>query len=331
LVVDVECCTVCGSDLHTLSGTRREAIPTILGHEIIGHVADVTDQPVHDLFGQTVHVGDRITWSVVIHCGQCERCRAGFPQKCVHAAKYGHALAEGRTALSGGFADTILLQPGTSLLKVPESEPAEVICPANCATATVAAAFRIAAGAQGKDVLVFGAGMLGLTAAAMADSQDAKSVTVVDVESSRLERAQQFGATSTQLWPGTEKLEQQLQRACGRRRFDLILEMSGATDAIESGVKLADINAQIMLVGSVMPSAPVSIDPEQIVRRWISIHGVHNYAPEDLITAVKFLGMYNEQYPFAKLVERSFSLKEINQAIEYATTHRPIRIAIRPK
>jgi alcohol dehydrogenase len=85
-----------------------------------------------------------------------------------------------------------------------------------------------------------------------------------------------------------------------------------------------------VFVGAVLPIDSISINPEQVVRRWLSIHGVHNYAPQDLLKAVDFLAAAGERFPLADLVSESFSLTDVNQAIEYAGRQKPIRIAVRP-
>jgi hypothetical protein len=79
-----------------------------------------------------------------------------------------------------------------------------------------------------------------------------------------------------------------------------------------------------------MKSRLVSIDPEHVVRRWLSVHGVHNYSPQDLRAAVTFLERVGSEFPFAELVEFTYPLAEVNTAIETAVRCRPFRIAVRP-
>ncbi len=79
-----------------------------------------------------------------------------------------------------------------------------------------------------------------------------------------------------------------------------------------------------------MKSRPAAIDPENVVRRWLSVHGVHNYRAEDLQSAVAFLGQFGSAYPFAELVEFSYPLSDVNAAIETAVRDRPFRVAVRP-
>ena len=193
-LVAIEFSTICGSDLHTVKGLRTERCPTILGHESIGVVVAVGSPPLRDARGIDLRIGDRVTWSTSVSCGECDRCLSGLPQKCRSLSKYGHDVAEGRTALCGGLAQHLLLRKGSAVVHVDAGLSAEVACPANCATATVACAMRHAAPLNGSRVLIFGAGMLGLTAAAMAKSLRAASVTIVDTMPQRLELAERFGA-----------------------------------------------------------------------------------------------------------------------------------------
>ena len=133
--IRIECCTVCGSDVHTATGRRIEPSPSILGHEAVGVVEEVAvGSPPVDARGEPLRAGDRIVWSVIVSCGECDRCAGGLPQKCRSLAKYGHAVAEGRFALSGGISQGLLLRRGSTAVRVPTDLPGEVLAPASCAT-----------------------------------------------------------------------------------------------------------------------------------------------------------------------------------------------------
>ncbi|MEZ6136388.1 MAG: zinc-binding dehydrogenase [Pirellulaceae bacterium] len=317
LLIQVTCCTICGSDLHTFCGKRSTPTPSVLGHEIIGIIKQRAASPAFDIAGNELQLGDRVTWSVAAACGNCHRCRSGLPQKCESLFKYGHERFSGAAKLSGGLAQYCVLHSGTAIVRLPAKLPDSVACPANCATATVAAAVRQAGSLHGKRVLVLGAGMLGLTACAMADAAQAASVCLCDPDERRRQRAIAFGATET-------------AGQVARDDFDCVFEMSGHPSAVEAAIRAATVGGKIALVGSVSPSPPVNVDPEQIVRRLLTIFGVHNYTPLDLVTAVNFLCEQHQRYPFADLVERSWSLSEVNAAFDYALQQRPIRVAVVP-
>ena len=320
-LVEVDCCTLCGSDLHSIHGKRKVATPTILGHEILGRLVEVAPG-LCDVGGLPLVAGDRISWSIAASCDNCFFCHHGLPQKCERLFKYGHQATDGTHPLSGGLATHCHLAPGTAVVKVPDVLGDHVASPANCATATVAGAIRVAEGCAGKSVAIIGAGMLGLTAAAMARHLGANEVIVTDINPQRSKLALRFGATHSSL--------ADLAELTNGRGADLVLDMSGSPDAIENAIGHLRIGGCLVLVGAVFPDRALSLAAEQIVRRLLRIEGLHNYTPTDLQTAISFLKETHDQFPFRELVAREYRLADINQAIADASQNRPIRIAIRP-
>src|SRR5208337_4068312 len=91
LLVRVAACTLCRSDLHTHAGRRNEALPTVLGHEIVGRIVEFGPTASRtDAAEVQVREGDRVTWAVVAGCGGCFYCKEDLPQKCERPYKYGH-------------------------------------------------------------------------------------------------------------------------------------------------------------------------------------------------------------------------------------------------
>lgn len=330
LLARVKCCTLCGSDFATLAGKRVEPAPCVLGHEIVGEVALLPSTAIVDLRGRSVQVGDRVVWSVAANCDECRNCKRGYPQKCETLRKYGHSRLQPDWQLSGGLAEFCHLVRGTKLLVVNEPIADEVLCPASCATATVAAALRSSGELHSARVLIFGAGLLGLTASAMCRSAGAQSITVCDLSTSRLRLASRFGATATLRWDQSLPDDQQFAQAESAAKFDVVLEMSGSLAAMQAAVQRADIGAKVVLVGAVHPTEKLSLDPESLVRRLITIHGVHNYQPADLLTAVDFLLASSDVFPFSEIVQQRFPLAEVQRATEPSVQATSVRIAIVP-
>lgn len=332
VLVRITCATICGSDVHTFLGRRSTPVPTILGHEIMGIVAALDpDQPACDYTGRPLEIGDRITWSIAASCGNCFFCQRDVPQKCESLFKYGHERIVPEHPLSGGLAEYCHLAAGTAVVTVPNALPDPVACPANCATATVAAALRVGALNPGDSVLIQGAGMLGLTAAAMASSRGAQQVIVCDVDAARVERAARFGATQTlRVGKDERELIEMVREMTEGRGVDLAVEMSGANSAVQTGVKLPRIGGRYVLIGSTYPTPPVEFDPEAVVRRCLSIVGNHNYRPGDLADAVSFLSQHGHEFPFADLVHDAFALDQSEEAFKHAINGESLRVAVRP-
>ena len=330
-LVRIECSTLCGSDGHTLFGRRQEPTPSILGHEAVGTIVQLADEAPKMISGAPISIGQRVTWSTSVSCGGCDRCARGLFQKCRSLAKYGHEMATGRYALSGGLAEYIVLRKGSAIAQIERDLPLELVCPANCATATIVAATRRLGSLNGRRVLILGAGMLGLTATAIAASQSAATVSVVDVDIARLKMTLDFGATATIKWSEDPEalLEQLIEQGSGTE-FDAVYELSGDPRAVEVAIRFAAVGANIALVGSVKPAGSIQVDPESIVRRCLRIDGVHNYAPHDLETALQFLTEQHRQFPFESLVTHSYALADVNKAVACMRHERPIRIAVRP-
>ncbi len=332
VLVQITCSTICGSDLHTIRGDRPVAGTTVLGHEIIGRITALpaNGPPATDVAGDELTIGDRVTWSVAASCGTCFFCDNELPQKCEDLFKYGHETIE-RSPFSGGLAEFCHLACGTAIVKVPEILSDRVACPANCATATVAAAVRVAGSCAQKSVVIHGAGMLGLTTAAMAVEQGADSVTVTDLSEQRLVRAREFGATHTvRASNDPAVLSDSIRSITNGRGADVVFEMSGSPDAVEQSVEVLRVGGQLVLVGAVFPTRAAQLYPEQIIRKLLRIDGVHNYTPTDLSAAIKFLHAAHERFPFESLVEAEFGLREFSRAIDGILTSNCIRVAVHP-
>lgn len=330
--VRIQVCTLCGSDVHTFDGRRTTPTPTVLGHEILGTIETLPPgPPLQDVAGQILRPGDRVIWSLAVSCGDCFYCAHDLPQKCDKLFKYGHEPLTKDSSASGGLATHCHLRKGTTLLRVPDEIPDLVACPASCATATIAAAFRLMGNLRGASLLILGAGMLGLTAAAMARWSGARTVLLHDVDEKRLNLANAFGATHC-LPPDANwhTLTHHIWGATEGRGVDYSLDVSGAPSAMDLSLATLRIGGVAIWVGAVLPTEPITIFPEFMVRRHLTLRGVHNYHPGDLQTALTFLGQAHRDYPFAKLVSVSFPLERADDAFHYASVVRPVRVAVVP-
>ncbi|MER7281141.1 zinc-binding dehydrogenase [Dactylosporangium sp. NPDC000244] len=310
VLAEIELATICGSDLHTVSGRRPAPAPTVLGHEQVGRVVAAGA-------GVPLRPGDRIVWSVTVSCGACSRCARGLEPKCERLRKFGHEPIAAGWTLSGGFATHALLPAGTTIVPVPPGLPATVAAPASCATATVAAVLDAVPALAGRRVLVTGAGLLGVTAAAMASAAGAE-VTVCDPDPGRRRRAADFGPAHV---TGPDALP---------TGVDVAVELSGSATAVAAGLAALGVGGHLVLAGSVAPGPPVALDPERVVRNWLTVTGVHNYRPAHLTRAVDFLAAHHERFPFAALVGDRFALDDLDHAIASAADSAALRQAVDP-
>ncbi|AZG48060.1 zinc-binding dehydrogenase [Gordonia insulae] len=302
VVVRIRLATVCGSDLHTVTGRRQSPCPSILGHESVGDVVATGPEA-------SVAVGERVIWSVTVVCGQCARCRQGFTAKCERVRKVGHEPFDGDWPLSGGYAEHILLPSGTTIVTVPDRMPDAVAAPAACSTATVMAALEQAGELRDRRVLVVGAGMLGVTAVAAATERGAH-VLIAERDSERRSSAESFGASADDGEP-----------------VDAAIDFTGSAQAVRAGYHRLDVGGVLVLAGSVAPGPTLAIDPEQVVRRWLTIRGIHNYEPRHLQQAVDFLDATRHRYPWADLVTEPVALADIATALRPPPVGR-LRVAV---
>lgn len=282
LLVRVDLATVCGSDLHTVSGRRPAPCPSVLGHEAVGRV---------------VGSGQRVVWGVTVACGRCDRCESGRTAKCRNVRKVGHERYDGAWPLSGGYAQHIVLPAGSCVVPVPEIVPDTVAAPAACATATVMAALEQAGDLDGRRVLICGAGMLGVTATAACAVAGAR-VWVTDPDPVRLGIAERFGG-----------------RPDDGAAVDTAIDFSGSSVAVARCLDRLDVGGVLVLAGSVTPGPAVPLDPEAVVRRWLTVTGVHNYEPRHLEQAVRFLAETVGIYPWDEVVGEPVGLDGLAEAL----------------
>ncbi len=195
VLVKNEYATLCRSDISTYLGRRIEKSPTILGHEIVGRVAAL-GAPTSDANGFTLRVGERVTWAIYASDPSSEMSRRGIPKKSPDLFKYGHEQVTPTSTLHGGLAEYTLLRRFTPILPLDEQIPLPAASIINCAVATVAGSLRLAGELQGRRVIVWGAGMLGVIACAMCREKGADEVVAVDINPERLEIAKRFARRS---------------------------------------------------------------------------------------------------------------------------------------
>jgi len=236
VLIKVEACGVCHSDLHIIEGDWRQfggitKIPLIPGHEIAGRVAEA-GSGVRDL-----KPGDRVgvPW---IHwtCGECEFCRAGFENLCSRQKITG-------CTVDGGYAEYIKA-PASHATKIPDSVSSAQAAPLFCAGVTVYRALKQARLENGQRLAVFGVGGLGHLAVQIGKEMGLE-VTAVDVSDDKLELAKSLGASRT-VNASSTNVAKELRRSGG---MHAVLVTSGSKTAYDAAFPCVRPTGKLLVVG----------------------------------------------------------------------------------
>ncbi len=322
--------TICRSDIYTFQGKRKEKSPTILGHEIVGKIVSLSaEAPSKDLRGHVLQIGDRITWGIYASDPDSAFAKKGIPQKGEDLFKYGHEQITEQSTLHGGLAEYIILRKNTPIIIIQDealsNKAASLI---NCAVATAAGAIRLAGSLEGQTVLVNGAGMLGIIACAMAHKAGARKVIAVDFNIDRANLALKFGADLALGADAPELFSPSSDFPIKPLKVDVVLEFSGIPEAMKSTLELLDIGGTAVWIGATFPQPDIAINGEKMIRRVLTIKGLHNYNQSDLVSAVTFMESSFRQFDFDSLVHGGFSLDQTAEAYQYAIDHNPFRVGI---
>ena len=333
ILAKVTCCTICGSDVHTWSGRRPSVLPIILGHEIVGTIAEMGAGVTHDSGNRPISIGDRITWTLMDNCGKCYYCRQkGLTMKCRTLKKYGHDSCEDPPHFVGGFAEYCYLTPGTSVIRLPDTVSDAEAAPANCALATVVAGWEAGGIQPFENVMIQGAGALGIYAASLAKHYGCRKIIVTDVRDHRLAFIRAFGAThilNTRQMTDVDLVET-VRGLTDGFGVDCVLEVAGSADLIPLGLQCLRIGGRFVEMGNSFPDARFSYNACDFVWRRLTLTGVHNYDTRHLQMGIDFVSAARDQFPFEKLVTHRFKLEDANVALQTAASGAAIRVAILP-
>lgn len=330
----VRMCTICRSDIHSYHGLRPNPCPGVLGHEIIGDIVALGAGIERDLRGDRLAVGDRITWSEYFIPGPNYQADVlNLPQKSPGVDKYGHMAADADPHHHGGFGEYCYVLPRSWILKLPAELSDEEATPLNCGVATMAAVTEAAGIRLGQTVVIQGLGLLGLYGAAMAKARGARMVIGLDTDGRRRALGARFGvdlALDPAAMPA-ETLLRQVRETCRPDGPDAVIEVCGDPAVIPAGIDMLRTGGTYVLGGVVNPGAAVTLDANRILRKLLTLRGVHNYHPRHLLEALEFVLAHRQRFPFHELVDGKYGLAQVNQAMRDAAERRVLRAAILPQ
>lgn len=333
VLVKISMSTICRSDIHSYLGHRPNPCPGVLGHEIIGVIEQIGNDITQDLRGDTLGVGDRVTWTGYFHNGPSYYGDIhNMPQRSIGLRKYGHDLVADDPHFLGGFADYCYILPGSGILKLPEEITDEEAAPLNCGVATMMSVSEATNITIGDTVVVQGLGLLGIYGCAIAKASGARKVIGLDAVSDRLQIAKNFGADETLDVTSmeTEELVSTVRALCPPDGADIVLEACGVASVVPVGIRMLRSGGRYTMCGFVSPGANFSLDGNELVRNSITMKGVYNYHPRNLIQALDFVLANRSRFPFSKIVDSKFSLDQLDKAFSKAGERSVLRAAIVP-
>jgi len=253
---------LCGTDLHIHDWDDWAAstvkAPLIVGHEFFGEVVEVGEDVPADM----VAVGDRISGEGHLVCGHCRNCRAGRKHLCINTIGIG-------VNRDGAFADLIVLPASNAHVQPAGFDPdlGAIFDPFGNATHTALQWPMV-----GEDVLITGAGPIGVMAVAIARHVGARNVVVTDLSDYRLALAQAAGADLV-VNSGRDRVRD-AQRTLGMKEgFDIALEMSGAPAAVEEIIDNLNHGGRVALLG--LPKRPYAVDWGKVITHMLTIRGIY--------------------------------------------------------
>ncbi|ESP93007.1 MULTISPECIES: L-threonine 3-dehydrogenase [Pseudoalteromonas] len=299
LLIKIRKTAICGTDVHIYKWDEwsQNTIPTpmVVGHEYVGEIVDM---------GQEVRgfeVGDRVSGEGHITCGHCRNCRGGRVHLCRNTIGVG-------VNREGSFAEYLVI-PAYNAFKIPDNisdELASIFDPFGNAVHT-ALSFDLV----GEDVLITGAGPIGIMAAAVAKHVGARHVVITDVNEYRLELARKMGATKA-VNVAKESLEDVMQELGMTEGFDVGLEMSGVPVAFNSMLNNMNHGGKIAMLG--IPPSDMAVDWNQVIFKGLVIKGI--YGREMFETWYKMASLIQSGLNLEPIITHEFNVDDFQQGFD---------------
>lgn len=291
--------SICGTDVHIYKwdawAQKTVPVPLVIGHEFAGEIAEVGSQVKH------VKVGDRVCGEGHLVCNQCPNCLKGKKHVCMHTRGLGYHV-------SGCFAEYFVL-PAENVFLLPDSisdEQAAIFDPYGNAVHTTLAFDLV-----GEDVLITGAGPIGIMAAGIARQAGARYIVVTDLNDYRLDLAKQMGATHTINVEKTslEDLMKELKLPYG---FTVGLEMSGHPDGLRTLTEKVQHGGNIALLGILPPGT--AIDWDLVIFKMLTLKGI--YGREIFSTWFKMTHLIERGLDLTPVITHRFPIDDFQKGFD---------------
>jgi threonine 3-dehydrogenase len=293
VLIKIKKTAICGTDVHIWNwdewSQKTIPIPMHVGHEYVGAIVELGSEV------QGFKIGDRVSGEGHITCGHCRNCRAGRRHLCRNTLGVG-------VNRPGAFAEYLVI-PAFNAFPIPEGIPddlAAIFDPFGNAVHT-ALSFNMV----GEDVLITGAGPIGIMAVAIARHVGARHVVITDVNDYRLELARQMGATRA-VNVAREDAKQVMKELGMTEGFDVGLEMSGYPQAFRMMLEIMQYGGKVALLG--IPPAETAIDWNQVIFKGLEIKGI--YGREMFETWYKMVALIQSGLSIAPIITHRHPVAE---------------------
>lgn len=322
---------LCHSDYHYLDGTLQRPRPVILGHEGAG-VVEAVGPDVHD-----IRVGDHVVTCLVMGCGECPRCAAGEPTRCLHPETTKRAAGQpprlsldgvsvGQMANVGSLADHILLDE-RAVTVIGADVPMELACILGCAVVTgLGAALNTANVQPGDSVAVIGCGGVGLNVIQGARIAGARQIIAVDANPSKLVRARQLGASETIDASSTDAVE--AVRDITGTGADHVFEVVGRPALVRQAFEMTAPGRSAYIVGIQSDNAELTL-PVTGFRRGKKVVGVFMGDTDPRVDIPRYTELWRSgQLDLSAMVSHTLPLEEVNHGFAMMATGESARTVI---
>jgi L-iditol 2-dehydrogenase len=309
---------VCGTDVHLHHGRLAGVpYPLIPGHVSVGRIAEMRG-PITDVEGIEFRKGDVVTFLDVHEtCHRCWYCLVGKETtRCPHRKVYGITYGA-KDGLLGGWARAMWMKPGVRMIRFPDSLDPEAFIGGGCGLTTSIHAVDLARIRLGDSVVVLGAGPVGQSSTALSAASGAEQVITIGAPLDRLEFAKRMGATGTiglEL-PHAERAAL-VRRWTGGRGADVVIEASGAPEAVPQALDLVRDGGRVIVVGQYTDHGEVAINPHwQVNRKHVEIRGCWGSDYSHFHRGVRLAARWGDRIPWRAMANRPYALADAGQAL----------------
>lgn len=336
ILVRVEGCGVCGTDVHEWKGDPFGYIPIVLGHEGTGEVIALGKNVKEDLAGKPVKVGDKVVTSVST-CGECPMCKnhPDKPNLCESPTLYGLLTDTPEYHLNGWFASHILLRKGSSFFVVNELSLDQRMLLELAAVAVHAAERGKGTGLMNFDskVLVQGCGPVGLMLIAVLKAMGIRHIIALDGTPKRLEMAKRLGALDVINFKEMSSLEERvnfLKSINSGLGADFVFQCTGVPSAAAEAWKYVRTGGGLCEVGFFTNNGDCTINPHlDICSKEITAIGTWTYGALDYKLTIAFIKTAKEiGLPIEDLITHRFPLEQMDEAMQTNVSQQGIKICI---